>query len=301
MRWRNLLGLERPGPRLIKRIRARAYPFTPSPRPYAASRAGQALTRAFNINRAGYERLCREIVQDREFLKGIARRAEKSDPAPSWENRYLPPLDAMILYTMLRLLNPRTYLEIGSGNSTKIARKAIRDHGLATRIVSIDPHPRAEVDALCDEVIRKPFQDVGEEALNWLQPGDMLFQDGSHHIFTNSDATVFFTELLPVLPAGITYGVHDIFLPGDYPEAWHKRFYNEQYLFASFLLAGAGGDQIVFPCKYISDDAALAASLSGIFDLPALAGLRPHGGAFWMRRPAVSESPRPRVASGQPS
>ncbi|MSO71216.1 MAG: class I SAM-dependent methyltransferase [Alphaproteobacteria bacterium] len=300
MRWRDLLGLRRPGPKLIKRIRARAYPFTPSPRPYATSLAGQALIRILDRNRAGYERLCGEIVGNRAFLQDVPRKAEKADPAPHWVNGYLPPLDAMSLYTFLRMLKPRTYLEIGSGNSTKIARKAIRDHGLPTRIVSIDPNPRAEVDALCDEVIRKPFQDVGQDALNWLRPGDVLFQDGSHHLFTNSDATVFYTELLPVLPAGITYGVHDIFLPGDYPEIWHKRFYNEQYLLASFLLAGAGGDEIVFPCKYIAEDAALAASLAGIFDPPALAGLRPHGGAFWMRRQAVSDATRPHSSGGRP-
>ena len=41
----------------------------------------------------------------------------------------------------------RQMLEIGSGNSTKFARRAIRDHRLCTRITSIDPHPRAEIDA----------------------------------------------------------------------------------------------------------------------------------------------------------
>jgi Methyltransferase domain len=289
MRLRDLLGLSRPGPKLTKRIRARAYPFTPSARPFASSLAGQALVRIIERNRAEYERLCREIVADRGSLKDIQRQADKSDAAPRWVNGWLPPLDGMVLYTLLRLLKPRTYLEIGSGNSTKFARKAIRDHGLPTRIVSIDPSPRAEVDALCDEVIRKPFQDVGQEALKFLAPGDLLFQDGSHHVFTNSDATVFYTELLPVLPAGITYGVHDIFLPGDYPESWHKRFYNEQYLLASFLLAGAGGDEIIFPAKFIAGDPALTATLEGIFDLPALAGSRPHGGAFWLRRNADAE------------
>jgi hypothetical protein len=49
---------------------------------------------------------------------------------------------------MIASKRPKQYFEIGSGNSTKFARQAIRDHG-ATRIVSIDPSPRAEIDAIC--------------------------------------------------------------------------------------------------------------------------------------------------------
>ena len=137
---------------------------------------------------------------------------------------------------------------------------------------------------MCDEVVRRPFQDVGEAILDVLAPGDMVFQDGSHQLFTNTDATVFDTEVLPVLPAGTTYGVHGISLPNDYPDVWRRRFYNEQYLVASYLLAGAGGDPVLFPCAYVSNDPQLSARLSGIFDLPGLAGLKPQGGAFWMRR-----------------
>lgn len=283
MRLRELLGLKSSGPKTIKRVRAGTYPFVPSPRPFAASEAGQKLIALLERNRETYAALCDAIVEDREHLEDIPTRDESPD-TPHWVNDYLPPLDGMVLYTQLRLLKPRTYLEIGSGTSTKFAYKAIRDHGLPTRIISIDPHPRAEIDALCDEVIRRPFQSVGEDALAWLQPGDLLFQDGSHHVFTNTDATVFFTEVLPVLPAGITYGIHDIFLPQDYPVMWHKRFYNEQYLWTSYLLAGASGDEMAFPAAYVSGDERLSAALAGIFDLPSLLGLRPQGASFWMKR-----------------
>ena len=40
----------------------------------------------------------------------------------------------------------------------------------------------------------------------------------------NSDVTVFFTEIAN-LPQGMVYGLHDIFLPWDYPEQWSNRFY----------------------------------------------------------------------------
>jgi hypothetical protein len=56
-------------------------------------------------------------------------------------------------------LNPKRYIEVGSGNSTKYVRRAISDHGLRTKIISIDPHPRAVIDTICDEVIRERLED----------------------------------------------------------------------------------------------------------------------------------------------
>lgn len=292
MSIRRLLGLKRPGVKPIKRVRARVYRFTPARREFPASQAGRKLLAMLGEQRDGFVRICRAIAEDAPHMSDLEQRT-KSPLKPHWVNGWLPPLDGMSIYTQMRLLKPRTYLEIGSGTSTKYARKAIRDHGLRTRIVSIDPCPRAEIDALCDETVRAPFQDVGEKVLEWLQPGDMLFLDGSHHVFTNTDTTVFFTEVLPLLPAGILYGIHDIFLPDDYPVDWHRRFYNEQYLLLAWLLAGAGGDQIVFPTSFVSHhDEALASLLAPLFALPELTGQRPHGGAFWMmssgaRRPQV--------------
>jgi len=72
-------------------------------------------------------------------------------------------------------------MEIGSGNSTKFVARAKRDGALSARIVSIDPQPRAEVDRLCDEVIRAPLETVviapfnqlksnGSPVLRWLAP-----------------------------------------------------------------------------------------------------------------------------------
>ena len=66
---------------------------------------------------------------------------------PTWENGWFPALDAVTLYGLVATRNPRWYVEVGSGNSTRFVRRAIRDHGLRTRILSIDPGPRAEIDA----------------------------------------------------------------------------------------------------------------------------------------------------------
>ena len=95
---------------------------------------------------------------------------------------------------------------------------------------------------------------------------------------------MFFTEVLPSLPEGILYGMHDIFLPEDYPEAWNSRFFNEQYLLACYLLGGANGDEIVFPSRYVSQNPAIIKSLDSIFKNPALNGIENHGGMCWMRK-----------------
>src|SRR5579864_1448036 len=57
---------------------------------------------------------------------------EQSEPC--WINGWMPPLDGVALYCLLVQNNPKLFLEIGSGNSTKFARKAITDHGLRTKI-----------------------------------------------------------------------------------------------------------------------------------------------------------------------
>ncbi len=59
---------------------------------------------------------------------------------------------------------------------------------------------------------------------------DMIFVDNSHRSFQNSDVTVFFREVFPIFNPDCHYGIHDIFLPNDYPEEWLARYYNEQYV-----------------------------------------------------------------------
>ena len=133
---------------------------------------------------------------------------------------------------------PALYLEIGSGISTRFAARARRDGQLDMRIVSIDPEPRADVEALCDRALRVPLELADLSVFDELSDGDVVFLDGSHRTFMNSDATVFFLELLPRLAGGVLVGVHDVFLPYDYPAELADRYYSEQYLLAAHLLGG---------------------------------------------------------------
>ena len=183
----------------------------------------------------------------------------------------------------LRSRQPSTYLEVGSGISTRFARRAIEDGKLETRIVSIDPSPRAEIDALCDEVIRQPLELVDPNHLPALGDSDVLFFDGSHRAFTGSDATVFFCDLLPSLPGGVLVGVHDIFLPDDYPEPFVERHYSEQYLLAALLVGRPEWIDLVLAADYVSKRPELARELGALWARPELSGIPTQGGGFWFQ------------------
>jgi hypothetical protein len=178
---------------------------------------------------------------------GTIPRTTELPGQPCWENDWWGTIDALMQCSALKRRNPATYLEVGSGFSTLFARRAIEEFGLRTRIVSIDPEPRAEVDACCDEVVRQPFEQVANELADMLEPDDVLLFDGSHVALMNSDATAFFLETLPQLPAGVLVGIDDVFLPWDYPPTWARRIYGEQYLLAALLIGGGAGLTVRFP------------------------------------------------------
>ncbi|HEX6882444.1 MAG TPA: class I SAM-dependent methyltransferase [Planctomycetota bacterium] len=262
------------------------YPFHPRPRELRAGAAGKQLLARLEASVPGARVLAGRIAALDPFLRRIPLAAGPDlDPAtPVWRNGWFPPLDAVTLYGLLALVNPRWLVEVGSGNSTRFARRAIRDHGLRTKILSIDPCPRAEIDAICDRVLRAPLEDVELSELAGLSSEDLLFVDSSHRSFQNSDVTVFFTEILPALPPGLLYGIHDIHLPFDYPPEMTDRFYNEQYLLAAYLAGGAGGDEVVAPLMYLYHLSDVPAAYAPTFTAVGLEALERNGNSFWMRR-----------------
>jgi hypothetical protein len=98
----------------------------------------------------------------------------------------------------------------------------------------------------------------------------------------NSDVTVFFTEVLPVLASGVTIGIHDIFLPYDYPAAWVDRYYSEQYLLACYLLSEASGFEILLPAFCAGKLPQLHEPLAALS--AGLPGVPPEGVAFWIEK-----------------
>jgi hypothetical protein len=157
----------------------------------------------------------------------------------SFENSYFSSPDAEVLYAMLRWQRPRWYVEIGSGHSTRVARQAVLDGQLPTRITCIDPAPRREVAGIADEIHRERVEGPRARTfLDELLPGDVLFIDSSHDIAPGNDVMHLFLDVLPNLAPGVIIHIHDVFLPYDYPRDWvleHRLCWTEQYLVAALL------------------------------------------------------------------
>jgi hypothetical protein len=242
------------------------------------------LNNIINSNRDAYKYLINKALNYKETIWKIKDSKNETDSSkPKWNNGFLPGLDIVGIYTMLAEFKPKKYIEVGSGNSTKVAYKAIQEQGLQTKIISIDPQPRAEIDELADTVIRKPFENIDFNILEDLEENDILFIDNSHRVLPNSDSMVFFLEILPKLKKGIIVHIHDIYLPFDYPQNMCDRFYSEQYGLAMYLLANPKKYEPILPNFFISEDKELSTLISPMWNHSNLKNVEKHGGSFWLK------------------
>ncbi|MBK9397268.1 MAG: class I SAM-dependent methyltransferase [Saprospiraceae bacterium] len=246
--------------------------------------AHEGLYEIINAHRSDYELILKEALKYKEQFWIIKDSSiEKDSIKPAWNNGFLPGLDIIAIYAILAKFKPSKYIEIGSGNSTKVAYKAKKELGLTTKIISIDPMPRAEIDSLADEVHRKPFENLDFDIVDLLEENDILFVDNSHRILPNSDSMVFYMEILPRLKKGVIVHIHDIYLPYDYPQFMCDRAYSEQYGLAMYLLANPEKYKTIFPNYFVSEDKELSSILSPIWDGDSMKNVERHGGSYWIR------------------
>ena len=171
------------------------------------------------------------------------------DPA----NEYFTPADACPTYLIARAFKPRLWLEVGSGNSTKVARQAIDDGKLGAKLICVDPWPRTDITAVADEFIRNEAQTLDpSDIVDRLHANDVLFIDSSHDLKTGGDVCHLLLNVVPRLRPGVLLHLHDVFLPYDYPQAWIESGWNwsEQYLVQAMLQFG-GRFQVVWPGYYV--------------------------------------------------
>jgi hypothetical protein len=259
------------------------YPVYPSSR-WNALNPHPELLQILDRDRARYAEVLRSFLRFiPNFLTIKKSRDQGSLTDPFWINGWMPGLDGVALYSFLSLKKPRKYVEIGSGNSTKFAFKAKTEFSPRTEIISIDPHPRAEIDSICNQVIRKPIENVDVRFFDNLGEDDLLYVDNSHRVFMNSDATVVFLEIIPRLQKGVLVEIHDINLPFDYPAEYLDRYYSEQYLLAAYLLAKGNRFRVVLPSYFASQDKELESILKPLWDSPELNGVESHGCSFWLQ------------------
>ncbi len=262
------------------------YKVVPKPRYGHGLPPHALLNTIIRLNRSEYRERLVSFIKYESAISTIKDSKEETSPDnPVWNNEYLPGLDIIGLYGMIAEFKPKHYMEVGSGNSTKVARKAINDNSLSTEITSIDPFPRANIDHLADEVIRMPFENLKnyKVLIDKLGANDVLFIDNSHRLFPNSDVMIFFLEILPFLKKDVIVQIHDIYLPYDYPQFMCDRYYNEQYILAATLLANPEKYKILLPLYFISMDNELQKSLDHFWKNKNLLNVEKHGGSFWFK------------------
>jgi len=199
-------------------------------------------------------------------------------PEPRFEQDWFPRLDAAALYVFVRETQPGRIVEVGSGHSTRFMARAIRDGGLSTELVSIDPAPRAAIEGTGTTLMRSTVQQAGLAPFLLLADGDMLFIDSSHILMPGTDVDFLANRVLPGLKRGVLVHVHDIFLPDDYPPEWEWRGYNEQLAVAA-LLQGRGF-RLLWSSHYAATRMKYAVDASAARDIPLLPGA--HEASVWL-------------------
>jgi predicted O-methyltransferase YrrM len=155
------------------------------------------------------------------------RALPQDKPAPA-EFGYINPMfgpgDAEIYYNIVRTFRPRRIVEIGSGNSTLIALKAIaanraEDSAYTCDVTCIEPYEMPWLESTGVTVVRERVETVALSRFADLAENDILFIDSSHVIRPYGDVLREFQEILPSLAPGVLVHVHDVFTPRAYPEA----------------------------------------------------------------------------------
>jgi hypothetical protein len=178
---------------------------------------------------------------DIEFLKQVPREQEKKNTF-YMNNSGFSSGDAEIWFHVIRRFKPARFIEIGSGNSTLMARMAIQrnmssDRSYRCEHLCIEPYEMPWLEELGINVLRKKLEDTDPSLMESLQANDILFIDSSHMIRPQGEVLKEYLQILPRLKPGVIVHVHDIFTPRDYPMEWLERpiFWNEQYLLEAFL------------------------------------------------------------------
>jgi Methyltransferase domain len=146
-------------------------------------------------------------------------------------------------YQMIRAFKPKKIFEIGCGQSTLMAMKAInknqeQNSKYKCKQVCIEPYEAPWLESTNVTVVRNKVEDIDLSFFSELQENDILFIDSSHIIRPQGDVLFEYLELLPSLNKGVIVHLHDIFSPKNYLSRWIEdevKFWNEQYLLEAFL------------------------------------------------------------------
>ncbi len=186
--------------------------------------------------------VARTIEGYRHELENVPWTPEEGRTEYIWNNGAFGGADAVAYYGLVRDLQPRRVVEVGSGWSSLLLKRALARNETPCQVTLVEPFPNEELFAALPsdwEVHRAVIQHADFEVFERLQAGDVCFYDGSHCVRTAGDVNWFFFEVLPRLAPGVYVHVHDIFFPDDYHDTWifdEGLSWNEQYLVQAFLM-----------------------------------------------------------------
>jgi len=194
-----------------------------------------------------------------EFRRRFPVEAAAGDEGFCVVNGVYMAVDAHVYYAMLRELRPRRLIEVGSGQSTRVAVEALDCNAAAggrASILAIEPYPSDVLRGLAAAgrltLLERRVQDVPLAEFQALEPGDVLFIDSTHVLREGGDVQFEYLEVLPALRPGVHVHIHDISLPRRYPRVYHEQgiHWNEQYLLQAFLCFNAGFE-VTWPGNYM--------------------------------------------------
>jgi hypothetical protein len=194
--------------------------------------------------------------------------------------------DAIFLYLMIRHVQPKRILEVGSGYSSCVSLDTSElFFQNAIKFTFVEPYPdllRSLLRAGDADRIRicpTQVQAVDLDLFKELEANDILFIDSTHVSKVGSDVNFIFFEVLPRLAPGVYVHFHDVFYPFEYPSAWiyEGRAWTEDYLLRAFLTHNSEYEVVLFNSfleyfhrQYFVDNMPLC--------------LRDLGGSIWLHR-----------------
>ena len=152
--------------------------------------------------------------------------------------------EAIILYSIIRYLQPKKIIEVGSGYSSCVILDTNELFFKNTiSCTFIEPYPQLLESLIKDtdnskvEIVQEDLQNIDISKFEELSAGDILFIDSTHVSKCGSDVNYIFFKILPYIKSGVYIHFHDICYPFEYPKEWvyEGRSWNESYLLRAFL------------------------------------------------------------------
>lgn len=201
---------------------------------------------------------------------------------------------ASALHTMIRHFRPQHFIEIGSGNSSKIISKALEmnhhdDPSFMSEYIIVDPYASEMVSgqlSSVSSVLEVKVECTDLKLFERLGENDFLFVDSGHTVRTGSDVNFMILEVLPRLHPGVIIHFHDINLPYEYPKVYFtnprfRMFWTEAYLLQAFL-AFNHNFEILLAMNYLQTD--YMSHFCKAFPHFNLEDNWANSGSFWIRR-----------------